>query len=441
VDWDDTAIQRWLEPLASRPGELAEVFGESLTELSLVWRDGAVRETRLRREEGTGARWREKGREQSVFVAGTSEASVREAVRALRAEAGRDTLPLRAAAPTAEEEAAALPDGERWTRRLSAAFARHAPRHRFEFRIRETERRVVGAGRPASLARRRLISLEGRFTAASRPGDEERAFAFHAPDSDPTGDELKAALSAAGVARDRAAPPSAGEVDAVLANGCAAVLFHEILAHPLEADAESSPLSALPDARVAAPELEVVDDPQRLDLFGGYEHDDEGTAPRAVRLVQSGRIGSRLTDRAHAGPAGSSGHGRREGPAEPPLPRASNLVVGAGAATGEELLRRLGNGLWIEEIRGGSLDLAGGTFRLAFPRARRVRRGRFADEIGPGVLAGELLTTLKNIEPALGREVHVYRSLGWCARAGQVVPIQGASPDVLIRRLAVRSAS
>ena len=441
MDWDETAIQRWLEPLATRPGELAEVFGESLWELALDWRDGEPREVRVRMEEGTGARWRFGRDEHLVFVAGNEEASVREAVRALRSAAGRDTLPIRpsrAGAPASEERPSL--DGDRWSRRLSAAFARHAPRHRFRWRIRETERRVVAAGRPASVARRRLLSLEGHFTAASRMGDEERPFSFHAPDADATADELKASLIASGEARDRAAPAPVGETDVVLARGSAAVLFHEILAHPLEADADPSPLSALPDARVAVSELEVHDDPKRLDLFGGYERDDEGSAPRTVRLVHSGQIGSRLTDRAHAGAQGSTGHGRRAGPAEPPLPRSSNLVVAAGSATSDEILRRLGNGLWIEEFRSGSVDLAGGTFRVTFPRARRVRRGRFADEVGPGTLAGELLPALRNIEPVLGRDVQVCRSLGWCARGGQVVPVQGAAPDVLIRRLAVRPA-
>jgi TldD protein len=189
---------------------------------------------------------------------------------------------------------------------------------------------------------------------------------------------------------------------------------------------------------VAVSDLEVVDDARRLDLFGGYERDDEGTAPRPVKLVASGLVGSRLTDRAHAPASGSTGHGRRSGPAEPPLPRGSNVVVSAGSADPDEMLRRLGNGIFIEEFLGGSIEIASGTFRLRFPRARRVRRGRFADELGPGVLAGELLPALGAIEPALGREVHACRSFGWCARAGQVVPVGGAAPDLLIRRLGVR---
>ena len=440
VNWDEAGIARWLEPLASREGELAEVFAESLQETVLEWRDGELREVSLRREEGTSARWRNGGQEHLVHVPGSGDAAAREAVRGLRSAAGRAALPIRSSRQPSEPPAG--PDGgaDRWKRRLIGIFARHAPRHHFQFRLRTTERRVVSPGRAASVAVRRLLSLEGRFTAASRPGDEERPFSFHAPDADTTADELKARLGAAAIPRDRPAPVRDGETDVVLAEGCAAVLFHEILGHPLEADAGASPLAALPEARVAVAQLEVEDDARRLDLFGGYERDDEGTTPRSVRLVHAGSIGARLTDRAHAGSSGSTGHGRRAGPAEAPLPRGSNVLVAAGTATQEEILRRLSNGIWIEQFRGGSVELASGTFRLHFPRARRVRRGRLADELGPGILAGELLATLRNIEPILGREVHACRSLGWCARAGQIIPVQGAAPDLLIRRLAVRSA-
>jgi predicted Zn-dependent protease len=438
VKWDEAAVERWLEPIAARAGGIAEVFAERLGEVRLDWRDGAASEVRVRREEGTGARYRRGGEERFVFVPGADEAAVREAVRALRSESGCETLPIRPSRSEGRAEAAALPEVDRWIKRLAAAFARHAPRHRFVFRIRELERRVVAAGRPAASTVRRLLSLEGRFTAASRFGDEERAFSFHAPDSDTIPDELRSALSAAAAPRDRAVPAPSGQTDVVLAAGSAAVLFHEILGHALEADAGTSPLDPLSDARVAVTELDVVDDPRQMDLFGGYERDDEGTAPRAVRLVSAGRLGSRLTDRAHADAQGSTGHGRRAGPAEVPQPRSSNIVVAAGQATPEELARRLSNGIWIEEFRSGSVELAGGTFRLHFPRARRVRRGRLADEIGAGLLAGEILPTLRGIEPVAGREVRACRSLGWCARGGQTVAVQGAAPDLLVRGLLVR---
>ena len=439
VDWDEAAIRRWLEPLDGREVDIAEVFGEALSELVLEWNDGVIREVRVRREEGTAARRRAGGVEQLVCVPGYGEASAREAVRALRSEAGGEPLPIRPAGRPEETDAGALfPDADRWTRRLSSLFARHAPKHAFRFRIRQTERRVVADRSRSASSSRRLVSLEGRFTAASRAGDEERPFAFHAPHSESVADELKTELAAAAVPRDRPVPAPAGETDAILAAGSAAVFFHEVLGHPLEADAETSPLQNLPDARVAVPDLEIVDDPRRLDLFGGYENDDEGVAPRAARLVAAGRLGGRITDRAHGAAPGSTGHGRRSGAADAPRPRGANVVVGPGSADADEMLRRLGNGLWIETFDGGSVELASGTFRLRFPRARRVRRGRFADELGGGVLAGEVLPALAGVEPVLGRDARACRSFGWCARSGEVVPVGGSAPDVLLRRLTVR---
>jgi predicted Zn-dependent protease len=449
VQWDETAVARWLEPLAARPGEIADVFGERMREVTLAWRDGELADVRVRREEGVAARWRFGREERFAFAAGSGESSVREAVRSLRSAAGREARPLRGSRSGSAEDAegsdlASWADATRWARKLTGMFGRHAPRHRFLWRIRETERRIVAPPAPVAVTRRRLVSLEGVLTAASRQGDEPRRLAFHAPDGDATADELKTVLAAAATPRDRPVAPPAGETDAALAAGSAAVLFHEILGHALEADALASPLTAAAEKRVAVTELDVHDDPRRLDLFGGYERDDEGTAPRPVKLLHSGHVGSRLTDRSHTrGPSsgsGSTGHGRRAGAAEPPGCRTSNVVVPAGSATSEELARRLNEGLWIEEFLGGSVDLSAGTFRLRFARARRVRRGRFTEELGPGILAGRILDALRNVEPVLGREARACRSLGWCSRDGQVVPVQGEAPDILIRRLAVRPA-
>src|SRR5262249_13529703 len=70
VNWDDAAIQRWLEPLLGKGTEIAEVFGEELAELALDWVDGEIREVRVRREEGVAARRRAGGEERLVFVSG-----------------------------------------------------------------------------------------------------------------------------------------------------------------------------------------------------------------------------------------------------------------------------------------------------------------------------------------------------------------------------------
>jgi predicted Zn-dependent protease len=439
---DTASIGRWLEPLARTPDEIADVFAEERRETTLEWRDGDVVSVRVLADAGLSARSRRGAEERLVFVARADEAGAREAVRALREAAGSEPLPIRptrdgaAAEPEADPRAAA----PRGRRRLGALLARHMPRHRLRWTLSETSRQVIPARGEAASATRRLVSLTGDFTAASRRGDETRAFSFHAPEAEAAGDALREALEAAAVPREKTVPCADGETDVVLAAGCAAMFFHELLSHPGEAGVES-PLSALADAHVAVPELDVRDEPGRLDLFGGYETDDEGTRPRSVKLLDAGRLAGRLTDCAHRGLAPSTGHGRRAGPSELPLPRGANVVVAPGHATDEEMARRLASGLWIEELSGGSVELTSGQFRLGFPRARRVRRGRLADEVGPGVLAGEILAALKHVEAALGREARAYRPLGWCARRGQVVPVGGAAPAILVRRLAVRAGA
>jgi len=440
MNLEASAVVRWLAPLVREPGEVADALVERRREAVLTWRDGEVVETRFASTEALSARWQRGGRQLLSGVSTADEAGLREALRDLQVALGRPVLPIKPGRVGSSEEESPSPSVERWRKRLSALLARHAPRHRLRFTLAEISRDVFPASGAAVSHARRLLSLEGSFRAASRRGDEERAFSFHGPESETLAEELKAFLVRSAEPREASMPCPEGETAAVLAGGSAVVLFHEILSHPLEAGA-SSPLSGLATARVAVAELHVRDDATRLDLFGGYEADDEGVSPQPVKLLDAGRLAGRLTNRAHAARMGrdpSNGHGRRAEAADAPLPRGSNLVVAAGGATREEMQRRLGTGLWIEDFDAGSVELASGSFRLRFPRARRVRRGRLADELGPGILAGEILPALGGVETGLGRETHAYRALGWCARAGQVVAVQGAAPDVLIRGLQVR---
>jgi predicted Zn-dependent protease len=440
MEIEDGAIARWLDPLTLTRGDSADVFLETRRTTTVEWRDGMPAEPRVAVEAGVSARHRRSGRDRLVFVSGVEEADIREAIRALQKPHGRPppAPPRRSGAQT---EPAPDPSVERWTRRLAPVFERHVPRHRFRWSLDEITRRVIPSGSPGSTpgrSTRRLFSLEGTFIAASRRGDETRSFSFHAPEADGTADELREALTRAAVARERPIPAGDAGGDVLFAAGTAAFLFHEILSHALEAGADENPLTLLAAARVSISDLDVRDDPMRLDLFGGYERDDEGTRARSVKLLDAGRVGGKLTDRAHAEARGSTGHGRRAGPGDLPLARGSNTLVSAGSGTSEEMTRRLGNGLWIDEIDSGAVELSSGRFRLQFPRARRIRRGRLAEEIGPGLVAGEMLAALSAVEPVLGRELHVCRSLGWCSRGGQVVPVQGEAPDVIIRRLSVR---
>jgi predicted Zn-dependent protease len=436
---DTESVARWLAPLQRAPEDIADVFVEERRETEVLLRDGEVAAVSVLLDAGVAARAHREGTQRLVYISRADDGGAREAIRALRAASACEPLPIRSAraAPPDDRGLEILPGLPRARRRLETLLARHMPRHRLRWTLTETARQIISAGGDAVTAARRLVSIEGEFTAASRRRDEARLFSLHTPDIEMAGDSVRAAFEEAAAPREKAVPCTAGEIGVVFAGGCAAILFHEILSHPGEAGA-GSPLESLADARVAVSELTVRDEPGRLDLFGGYEADDEGTRPRPVRLLDAGRLAGRLTDRAHRGRSASTGHARRARPSDPPLPRGSNIVVAPGNVTEDEMARRLQTGLWIEQLRGGSVELSSGRFRLSFPRARRVRRGRLADEIGPGTIAGDILSVLKQIEGGLGRETRSCLSLGWCARDGQVIPVGGEAPAVLVRRLSLR---
>src|SRR5438132_5285002 len=182
MEFDETAVARWLEPLATGRGDIAEVFAETRRKTIVEWRDAEPGDARVSTEAGVSARQRRGGRERIAFVSGSGEAAIREAVRALQASAKKTVLPSRPGPARADFEPGS--SIERWVRRLEPILARHAPRHRLRWSHEEISRRVVPFGSAASTSTRRLFSLDGSFTAASRRGDEIRSFSFHAPEAD-----------------------------------------------------------------------------------------------------------------------------------------------------------------------------------------------------------------------------------------------------------------
>ena len=185
-------------------------------------------------------------------------------------------------------------------------------------------------------------------------------------------------------------------------------------------------------------EIEVTDEPSRLDLFGGYPVDDEGVPARRTHLVNAGHLASLLRDRVRSDSLHpSTGNGRRASPFDHAAPRGSNIVVGSGGASDGEMLHRLANGIRIEELVGGSVDPASGEFRLRFAAAQSIQRGRPGQSLGPGVVHGDILDALGQIDPLLGVRVKPCRQLAWCAREGKVLPIGGEAPAMIVRRLQV----
>jgi hypothetical protein len=242
----------------------------------------------------------------------------------------------------------------------------------------------------------------------------------------------------------QAAPAPAGSVRAgrttvALAPAAAAVLFHELLAHPLEGDLlarGSSPLAGRLGERLFAIAVDVDDDPTAPALPGSFSTDDEGVPARRRQLVRDGVLVGTLCDRATAAALGGKpGNARRATVHTPPRPRVSNLVVRCRRGDDEALRREAA--VEIASLAGGSVEPRLGLVTLAVRAAWVLKRGVREHALAPFTLSGTIDEVLGGVRALAGPSVPTAEP-GWCSKDGEVVPTGAVAPWVLLAGVEAR---
>jgi hypothetical protein len=230
-----------------------------------------------------------------------------------------------------------------------------------------------------------------------------------------------------------------GRPAVLLAPAAAAVLFHELLAHPLEGDLilrGASPLAGRHGQRLFSLDLDVDDDPTAADLPGSFSADDEGVPARRRPLVRGGELVGTLCDRAAAAAlGGKAGSARRATVHAPPRPRVSNLVVRCGPGDPDDLRHEAA--IEVASLASGSVEPALGLVRLAVRSAWSLRRGARAQALAPFVIAGAVDDVLGGIRAVAGPGVATAEP-GWCSKDGEVVPTGAIAPWALLAGAEVR---
>jgi PmbA protein len=203
-----------------------------------------------------------------------------------------------------------------------------------------------------------------------------------------------------------------------------------LLLHPLEQALlgktvmqGSSPLGRRKGTKAFSDLFTLSDNPLLDGRPGSRPVDDEGVVSRAVPLVQAGRVEGFLYDLETATRVGvpSTGHGRRSIFAKP-QPACTNLIIEPGTASFEELLQAVGDGILLEETRGGQVgNAAGGTFAQTAALAWKVEQGEVTG------LAQEL-TVAGNAHDLLGRVTAVGADPLWIGpRSMPALVVEGVS--------------
>ena len=226
-------------------------------------------------------------------------------------------------------------------------------------------------------------------------------------------------------------PP--GERRVVFAPGVGGVLIHEIVGHALEADTVSSEMSWLAGAgdRVAAGELRVVDDPRRG--RAPWRYDDEGEEARPTPLIDRGRVAGQLHDLASAVRSGSrpTGHGRRASFREPVKPRMGCTFVAPGPLHPQEVLKEIGDGIYVRRMEAASTDPLSGRAVFRVTDSDHIHAGRLDAPLVPHLMHVDARATLPNVE-LIASDLAFDRCIGSCLRDGQPLVISVGGPTFCI---------
>ncbi len=253
------------------------------------------------------------------------------------------------------------------------------------------------------------------------------------------------ALSKAPVADAYAGP-------AILSGKAAAVLFHEVLGHRLEATRSefiNNNLAGFQDKQMTSSSIQLYMDPtlktyKGRDLDGFYLYDDEGVKAQRVQCIENGCLKQYLTSRTPAGEFNTSnGHARAEA-GKNPSPRQSNLIVETTEPYSEAELREMliaelkhqgkEYGYFFRNVDGGFTNRGSfrntNLFNVNPTEVYKVFADGRKDQLVRGVtLIGTPLTVFTNIKAA-GGESQVFS--GYCGSVSGKVPVSGTSPYIYV---------
>ena len=236
-----------------------------------------------------------------------------------------------------------------------------------------------------------------------------------------------------------AEPAPAGATPVVVGGGFGGVLFHEMTGHGLEADHVQKGASVYEGKlgeQVAEPHLSAFDDGVLAGEWGTDAIDDEGTPTQRTRVIADGRLSSFLYDllRARKDGVASTGNGRRESFRHLPMPRMTNTYIAPGEATPQELIEGVPQGFYAVSFAGGQVDPTTGDFVFGVSEGYLIEGGRVTRPCRGATLIGNCLDALGKID-AVADDFEM--KTGFCGKGGQKVPVGTGQGHVRIREMTV----
>jgi TldD protein len=231
-----------------------------------------------------------------------------------------------------------------------------------------------------------------------------------------------------------------GEYTVVLDPVLAGVFAHEAFGHLSESDFvyQNDRLRQIMTLgrRFGSSELNIVDNATIPGLRGSYKYDDEGVPATKTYLIREGKLVGRLHSRETAAKMNEkpTGNARAINYHYPPIVRMTNTYIEPGAASFDDLIGDIKEGIYVKNWYGGTTCMEMFTFSAG--EAYMIRHGKLAEPIRPVVLTGNVFATLMNID-GIGNDLNMNQG-GGCGKGEQIpLPVSNGSPHIRIRHCLV----
>ena len=252
--------------------------------------------------------------------------------------------------------------------------------------------------------------------------------------NDPVAAARRAAESAVKMLDARPAP--AGEMTVVMCNGWGGVLFHEACGHQMEADFITKGTSAYTGKQgqqIANELITAIDDGTIPGRRGSLRFDDDGSEAQRNVLIDKGVLVDYMWDLVEARRAGrdtSTGNGRRQSFRHMPMPRMTNTYIDAGPHDPDEIIQSVEKGLYIKEMAGGQADIARGDYVFNATEAYIIEDGKLTTPVRGATIAGNGPKTLEQID-MVGNDLALDPGRGMCGK-GQTARVSVGQPTIRI---------
>jgi TldD protein len=220
-----------------------------------------------------------------------------------------------------------------------------------------------------------------------------------------------------------------------------ALLAHEILGHPSEADrvlgkemawAGGSWWAGKIGSKIGSSELNVIDDPTIPSSLGWYQYDDEGVPATKKILVEDGVLNTHMQSRETAAffdtlPNSSM---RAAGYSFMPLIRMACTCVSPGSWNPDDMIKDVKNGYLICNMKIPSIDMMRYNWSISCQYAQKIENGELTELLRDVIVMGNSPEFFESID-ARGKDFQV-RPITNCGKGDpmQVMRMGNGGPHI-----------